>query len=77
MFLFDICSKEDLTKVTVANIRPRACRYMQWDELKVGNKVMVNYNLDHPKEIGFWYDAIISRKVNKRNKALYAKLELG
>jgi len=29
----------------------------------MGQKLMVNYNPDAPKERGFWYDAIISRKV--------------
>ena len=37
---------------------------------------MVNYNPDQPKERGFWYDAIITRKDNDRRE-IFAKLVLG
>ena len=61
-------------KLTSADIRPRAQYRLQWEELVSGNQVMVNYNSDHPKERGYWYDAIITRKVDK---ALYAQLVMG
>lgn len=32
-------------------------------QLSVGQKVMVNYNPDAPKERGFWYDGVLTRKV--------------
>lgn len=69
-------SEEEITKLTMANIRPRARYRLQWDQLVVGNTVMVNYNSDRPKERGFWYDAIITRKDNTKRE-VYAKLVLG
>lgn len=41
-----------------------------------GNKVMVNYNPDHPRERGFWYDATITRKDDEKRE-MYGKLVLG
>ncbi|XP_019849105.1 PREDICTED: E3 ubiquitin-protein ligase UHRF1 [Amphimedon queenslandica] len=58
------------------NIRPRARSRMQWDQLSVGQIVMVNYNPDHPTQRGYWYDAEITRKVCDTKK-LYVKLCLG
>ena len=69
-------SEEEIAKLTAADIRPRARYRLQWEQLVAGNQVMVNYNSDHPKERGFWYDAVITRKVDK-DRALYAKLVLG
>ena len=67
---------EEVAKLTCMDIRPRARYRLQWDQLVPGNQVMVNYNSDHPKERGFWYDAVITRKVDQ-HRALYAKLLLG
>ena len=69
-------SGNGVVKLRAADIRPRARYRLQWDQLVVGNRVMVNYNSDFPKERGFWYDAVITRKVD-RHRELYAKLVLG
>ena len=69
-------SEEEIAKVTEADIRPRARYRMQWDQVVIGKRVMVNYNSDRPKERGFWYDAIITRKDDKK-KEVYGKLVLG
>ena len=69
-------SDEEVTELTAANVRPRARYRLQWEQLVLGNCVMVNYNSDHPKERGFWYDAIITRK-NDKKMELYGKLVLG
>lgn len=44
-------------------------------QVSVGTVAMVNYNPDVPKERGFWYDAEITRKVDKKRE-LYCKLIL-
>ena len=46
------------------DLRPRARYRMQWDQLAVGQTVMVNYNPDHPRQRGYWYDGTITRKVS-------------
>lgn len=37
---------------------------------------MVNYNPDCPKQRGFWYDAIVTRKEDN-GKKIFCKLLLG
>lgn len=51
-----------------SSVRPRARRLIQFDALKLGQKVMINYNVDDPKETGLWYDFTIL-KTDKRRKA--------
>lgn len=48
-------------------IRPRTRHLVPFDELSIGQKVMINYNVDEPKEIGLWYDFTIS-KIDKKRK---------
>lgn len=48
-------------------IRPRARYLVPFDKLSVGQKVMINYNVDEPKEVGLWYDFTIS-KIDKKRK---------
>ncbi len=69
-------NEEEILQLTSANIRPRACYRLQWEQVVVGNSVMANYNSDRPKERGFWYDAIITRKDDNR-KEIFGKLILG
>ncbi|CAG4983934.1 unnamed protein product [Parnassius apollo] len=39
-----------------SDIRPRARTVIGMNDLKVGQKVMLNYNTDEPHEKGYWYD---------------------
>lgn len=48
-------------------IRPRVRHLIPFDELSVGQKVMINYNVDEPKQVGLWYDFTIS-KIEKKRK---------
>ncbi|XP_004632820.1 E3 ubiquitin-protein ligase UHRF1 [Octodon degus] len=60
------------------DVRARARTILKWHELEVGQVVMLNYNTDHPKERGFWYDAEICRKRETRTgRELYANVRLG
>ncbi|KAK6641848.1 hypothetical protein RUM44_013566 [Polyplax serrata] len=43
---------------------------IDWDKLKVGMKVVVNYNIDKPKQWGLWYDYFIE-DIHKRNDVYY------
>ncbi|CAK9833449.1 E3 ubiquitin-protein ligase UHRF1 [Anthophora retusa] len=55
--------------VPESSVRPRARRLLQSDNLKIGQKVMINYNVDNPKEIGLWYDFTIL-KIDKKKRSL-------
>ena len=73
---FSSYGEEEIATLTATDVRPRACYRLQWDQLVVGNRVMVNYNSDNPKERGFWYDAVITRKDSDKME-LYGKLLFG
>lgn len=60
------------------DVRARARTILKWQELEVGQVVMLNYNPDYPKERGFWYDAEITRKRETRTaRELYANVKIG
>ncbi|XP_076819888.1 E3 ubiquitin-protein ligase UHRF1-like [Clavelina lepadiformis] len=59
-------------------IRPRARKLLEWDEINVCDKLMVNYNLDCPNQRGFWYDCIVLNKKSRRTvRELTVELILG
>jgi len=68
--LYNVCCEFDelLAPYNVSEefIRPRARRVITSDELCVGQKVMINYNVDEPKNVGLWYDFTISEIYRKR-----------
>jgi len=68
--LYNVCCEFDelLAPYNVSEefIRPRARRVITSDELCVGQKVMINYNVDEPKNVGLWYDITISEIYRKR-----------
>jgi len=56
-------------------IRPRAQRSILFDELSIGQKVMINYNLDNAEKIGLWYDFTITDIITKRKlRELFGQL---
>ncbi|KZC11835.1 E3 ubiquitin-protein ligase UHRF1 [Dufourea novaeangliae] len=60
------------------SVRPRARHLIQIDALKIGQKVMINHNVDDPKETGLWYDFTISKvEKNKRAQKLTGTLHIG
>ncbi|XP_075401343.1 E3 ubiquitin-protein ligase UHRF1 isoform X2 [Tenrec ecaudatus] len=67
-----------VVQMTSRDVRSRARTVLPWEELEVGQVVMLNYNPDNPKERGFWYDAEILRKRETRTvRELYANVMLG
>ncbi|ESN98511.1 hypothetical protein HELRODRAFT_113832 [Helobdella robusta] len=68
----------DLTIVTSKDLRPRSYRKISLIDLKVSEKVMVNYNYDEPADRGYWYDAVITEiKNTKSSKDVYATIYIG
>ncbi|XP_015183118.1 PREDICTED: E3 ubiquitin-protein ligase UHRF1-like isoform X2 [Polistes dominula] len=64
--------------VPEASVRPRARKLISVEKLKTGEKVMVNHNVDEPKEVGLWYDFTVS-KIEKKRKSqeLIGTLHIG
>ncbi|XP_039212096.1 E3 ubiquitin-protein ligase UHRF2 isoform X1 [Crotalus tigris] len=76
---YDEYPESGIVEMTVRNLRPRARTILKWNELHVGDAVMVNYNVESPEERGFWFDAEITslREISRTNKEAYAKIMLG
>ncbi|XP_016114723.1 E3 ubiquitin-protein ligase UHRF2-like [Sinocyclocheilus grahami] len=68
-----------VVEMSAGDVRPRARTLLRFDQLQVGELVMVNYNLENPEERGFWYDAEIStlNAVSRTNKEIRVKILLG
>ncbi|XP_029037655.2 E3 ubiquitin-protein ligase UHRF1-like [Osmia bicornis bicornis] len=64
--------------VPESSIRPRASKLIQFDKLKIGQKVMINHNVDDPKETGLWYDFTVLKIDKKRRvQELVGTLHIG
>lgn len=50
-------------------IRPRARHCLSIDQIKINDKVMVNYNIDEPNKIGYWYDFTV-KNIKKNNRSI-------
>ncbi|XP_017263110.1 E3 ubiquitin-protein ligase UHRF2 [Kryptolebias marmoratus] len=61
------------------DVRPRARTVLRWDQLQVGMRVMINYNMETPEERGFWYDAeiVTLNQASRTNKELRVNILLG
>nr|XP_020666031.1 E3 ubiquitin-protein ligase UHRF2 isoform X2 [Pogona vitticeps] len=76
---YDEYPESGIVEMIGRNLRPRARTLLKWNELHVGDVVMVNYNVESPEERGFWFDAEITalREISRTNKEVYAKIMLG
>ncbi|XP_051497626.1 E3 ubiquitin-protein ligase UHRF2-like isoform X2 [Apus apus] len=76
---YDEYPENGIVEMDTRNLRPRARTILKWSELKVGDVVMVNYNVEAPEERGFWFDAEITslREISRANKEVHAKILLG
>ncbi|XP_053558538.1 E3 ubiquitin-protein ligase UHRF2 [Bombina bombina] len=73
---YDDYPENGVIEMRSCNLRPRARTTLKWNELKVGDTVMVNYNVETPEERGFWFDAEITtlKEVSRTNKEAYVKI---
>ncbi|XP_019373149.1 PREDICTED: E3 ubiquitin-protein ligase UHRF2 isoform X1 [Gavialis gangeticus] len=76
---YDEYPENGIVEMEASNLRPRARTILKWSELKVGDTMMVNYNVETPEERGFWFDAEITslREISRTNKEVHAKILLG
>lgn len=66
-------------EINVKDLRPRARTTLKWNELNVGDVVMVNYNVESPSNRGFWFDAEITtlKTISRTKKELHVNIFLG
>jgi len=59
-------------------IRPYSTDILPFDQLKINDKVLMNYNQELPKERGFWYDVLVKQIiVNRRIREVIGNLTIG
>ncbi|XP_072260335.1 E3 ubiquitin-protein ligase UHRF2 [Pyxicephalus adspersus] len=76
---YDDYPENGVVEIEICNLRPRARTVLKWSDLKVGDVVMVNYNMETPEERGFWFDAKITelKEHSRTNKEVFVKILLG
>ncbi|KAM9642643.1 E3 ubiquitin-protein ligase UHRF2 isoform 1-T1 [Trichechus inunguis] len=76
---YDEYPESGTLEMNVKDLRPRARTTLKWNELNVGDVVMVNYNVESPGERGFWFDAEITtlKTISRTKRELRAKIFLG
>ncbi|GIY19419.1 e3 ubiquitin-protein ligase UHRF1 [Caerostris extrusa] len=69
---------EEPADLSFHQIRPRARKLVKFEDLKIGDKVMINYNIEEPKERGFWYDCCVTKlKKDRSTKELIGTIFVG
>lgn len=59
-------------------LRPRAYRIIKFKDLKLGQRVMINHNIEDPQDMGLWYDLTIKKIHDTRSgKYLTGTLHIG
>lgn len=79
MLTFHSYPENGVVAMQPIHVRPRARTLLRWDQLQVGMRVMVNYNLETPEERGFWFDAEVQtvNQTSRTSKELRVKILLG
>lgn len=67
MVSFDFCSDDPPIGFLLKHIRPRMYNTLKIADIKVGDIVLVNYNIESPDERGFWYDMVVTDVSHKRS----------
>ncbi|XP_059512694.1 E3 ubiquitin-protein ligase UHRF2 isoform X2 [Myotis daubentonii] len=76
---YDEYPESGIVKVNLKDLRPRARTILKWNELNIGDVVMVNYNAEIPSNRGHWFDAEITelKTISRTKKELHATVFLG
>ncbi|EGW13911.1 E3 ubiquitin-protein ligase UHRF2 [Cricetulus griseus] len=76
---YDEYPESGILEMNGKDLRPRARTTLKWNELNVGDVVMVNYNVENPSKRGFWYDAEITtlKTISRTKKEVRVKVFLG
>ncbi|XP_014245994.1 E3 ubiquitin-protein ligase UHRF1-like [Cimex lectularius] len=70
---FRLYDNEGTISVSLKDIRPIARTTIHSSDVKVGDLIMVNYNIEEPKDRGYWYDMEVKTIVENNRKKLTIK----
>lgn len=72
------CPDEPPIEVQLQEIRPVASEILSINEVKPGDFVLINYNIDHPKERGNWYDVLVKEiRTSRRGHSIIGDVCVG
>lgn len=72
------CPEEPPIEVQLQEIRPHAFDILPFENLKVNDRVLMNYNVDYPQERGYWYDVLVKeKKTNRRGRNVIGDVSVG
>ncbi|CAI6375138.1 unnamed protein product [Macrosiphum euphorbiae] len=72
------CPTNQPAKAKLKEIRPYATDILPFDQLKINDKVIMNYNEDYPEERGHWYDVLVKQIiVNRRIREVVGSITFG
>lgn len=70
--------EDEVAALKLGCIRPRARKIVPFADVNVGDRLMVNFNVEEPTELGFWYDCqVTSKKSARTKKELWATIFVG
>ncbi|VVC43627.1 Zinc finger, PHD-type,Zinc finger, RING-type,Zinc finger, FYVE/PHD-type,Ubiquitin-related [Cinara cedri] len=68
----------ETTEVNLQAIRPHASEKIDFGRVTPGNKLLMNYNIEYPKERGYWYDVIVKEvKTSRRCNEVIGDIIVG
>lgn len=72
------CPEEPPIEVQLQEIRPHAYEIIPFNKLKIGDNVLMNYNVEHPQERGYWYDVLVKKiKISRRGNGVVGDITIG
>lgn len=72
------CPDENPINVQLQEIRPHAFEILAINELKSGDHVLMNYNIDYPGDRGYWYDTIVKTvKFSRKGYTVHGDIVFG
>ncbi|KAH7980726.1 hypothetical protein HPB49_018549 [Dermacentor silvarum] len=70
--------EDEVVALNLKCVRPRARKIIPFEDVSIGDRLMVNYNVEEPSELGFWYDCLVtSKKSTRTQKQLWATIFIG
>lgn len=69
---------DEVVALNLKCVRPRAKKIIPFEDVSIGDRLMVNFNVEEPSKLGFWYDCVVtSKKSTRTQKQLWATLFIG
>ncbi|KAL1439622.1 hypothetical protein MTO96_031882 [Rhipicephalus appendiculatus] len=70
--------EDEVAPLNLNCVRPRAKKVIPFADVSIGDRLMINFNVEEPSKLGFWYDCLVtSKKSTRTQKELWATIYIG